>query len=79
MSTRSLSRRFREQVGTTPLQWLLAARVRRAQELLEVTALSVEQVAMQAGFESAVTLRERFSRSLGISPSGYRRAMGGCR
>lgn len=77
MSTRWLSRRFREQAGTTPLQWLLASRVRRAQELLEVTSLSVEQVALQVGFESAVALRERFARSLGVSPTGYRRAMGG--
>ena len=31
MSTRTLNRRFRDQIGTTPLQWLLASRVRRAQ------------------------------------------------
>jgi transcriptional regulator GlxA family with amidase domain len=31
MSTRTLSRRFREQTGTTPLQWLHRSRVRRAQ------------------------------------------------
>ena len=76
VSPRTLSRRFREQTGTTPLQWVLAARVRRAQTLLETTALPVEQVAMQAGFESAVSLRERFAKALGVSPTGYRRAMG---
>ncbi len=77
MSTRSFSRRFRAQLGTTPLQWMLTARVRRAQALLETTRLTVEQVALQVGFESAVTLRERFARELSISPRGYRRAMGG--
>lgn len=77
MSTRSMSRRFKQQVGTTPHQWLLTARVRRAQELLETTSLSVEQIALQVGFESAVTLRERFSRELLVSPRGYRRTMGG--
>ena len=77
MSTRSFSRRFREQLGTTPLQWMLAARVRRAQALLESTRLTVEQVALQVGFDSAVTLRERFARQLSISPARYRRAMGG--
>lgn len=35
MSERTFSRRFREQTGTTPVQWLLRARVRRAQYLLE--------------------------------------------
>ena len=29
-SARTLGRRFREQTGTTPLQWVIAARVRRA-------------------------------------------------
>ena len=33
MSTRTLNRRFREQTGYAPLQWLLRARVRRAQAL----------------------------------------------
>src|SRR5207247_788343 len=33
MSTRTLSRRFREQVGTTPAHWITRARVRRAQRL----------------------------------------------
>ena len=48
MSIRSLTRRFREQTGTTPLQWLIRARVRRAQLLLETTAHSVERIATDA-------------------------------
>lgn len=36
-STRTLIRRFREQTGTTPLQWLHSARIRQAQHLLETT------------------------------------------
>ena len=77
MTPRTLSRHFRQQVGTTLLQWLLAARVRRAQLLLETTSLSVEQVAEQAGFGSSVTLRDRFARSVGTTPTAYRRALGG--
>jgi transcriptional regulator GlxA family with amidase domain len=77
MSTRTLNRRFREQIGTTPLQWLLSARVRRAQQLLETTDLAVEHVASAVGFESATTFRERFSRVVGTTPQAYRRAFGG--
>jgi|SRR5579864_5562636 len=76
-SPRTFSRRFRAQTGTTPLQWLLTARVRRAQVLLETTDLAVEQVATQAGFESASTFRERFCRTVGLSPSAYRKAFSG--
>jgi transcriptional regulator GlxA family with amidase domain len=74
MSTRTLNRRFREQTGMTPLQWLLQARVRRAQQLLETTGQPLEQVAERAGFGSATTLRQRFGRVVGASPQAYRRA-----
>jgi transcriptional regulator GlxA family with amidase domain len=73
-STRTLSRRFRQQVGTTPAQWLGNARVRRAQQLLETTRSSIERVAAEAGFGSASVLREHFGSSIGISPTAYRRS-----
>lgn len=76
MSTRTLNRRFREQTGTTPLQWLLASRVRRAQQLLETTTLSVDQVASATGFASPTTFRARFSRLVGTNPQSYRRTFG---
>ncbi|MFD5720427.1 GlxA family transcriptional regulator [Streptomyces sp. NPDC127036] len=76
-STRTLNRRFREQTGTTPLQWLHLARVRRAQYLLETTSHPVERIATQAGFGSPTAFRERFKRVVGTSPQAYRRAFQG--
>ncbi|MEU5879773.1 helix-turn-helix domain-containing protein [Spirillospora sp. NPDC047279] len=72
VSVRTLTRRFRAQVGTTPLQWLLRARIDRAQQLLETTDLPVERVAAESGFGSPVTLRAHFARSVGASPLAYR-------
>jgi transcriptional regulator GlxA family with amidase domain len=77
MSPRTFARRFRQQTGTTPLQWLLTARVRRAQELLETSAASIDEVARAAGFESPVTFRTRFLRASGLSPSVYRSRFNG--
>ncbi|MCM5682801.1 helix-turn-helix domain-containing protein [Schlegelella sp. S2-27] len=77
VSARTLSRRFVEQTGTTPLQWLLSARVRRAQQLLETTQRPVEQIAGDAGFGSASALRVQFARVVGISPQTYRQRFGG--
>ena len=74
MSTRTLSRRFLEQVGATPAQWIAHARVHYAQRLLETAGLSVEEVATEAGFGSAAVLRERFRQIVGTSPTAYRRA-----
>ncbi|MFC7896007.1 GlxA family transcriptional regulator [Streptomyces sp. NPDC057381] len=77
MSERTFSRRFREQTGTTPLQWLLRARVRRAQYLLENGDHSVERIARQAGFGSPTAFRERFRRVVGTTPHAYRAAFHG--
>jgi transcriptional regulator GlxA family with amidase domain len=77
MSTRTLSRRFREQTGTTPLQWLHRARLRQAQYLLETTDQAVERIAGQVGFGSPTTFRDRFRRLAGTSPLAYRRAFRG--
>jgi transcriptional regulator GlxA family with amidase domain len=74
MSTRTLSRRFRDQVGATPAAWLARARVRRAQRLLETTDLAIEQVAAAAGFGSAAVMREHFAAVVGTRPLSYRRA-----
>ncbi|WP_329520182.1 GlxA family transcriptional regulator [Spirillospora sp. NBC_01491] len=73
-SVRTLTRRFHDQAGTTPLRWLSRARVHRAQHLLETTGLPVERVAAEAGFGSPVTLRAHFARTVGVSPQAYRAA-----
>jgi transcriptional regulator GlxA family with amidase domain len=74
MSVRTLSRRFREETGTTPLQWLLSQRVSRAQLLMETTGLTVDSVAHRSGFPDAPTLRRHFLRRVGTTPSAYRAA-----
>ncbi|ORX02152.1 GlxA family transcriptional regulator [Mycolicibacillus trivialis] len=72
-STRTLIRRFRDQTGTTPLQWLHRARIRQAQHLLETTEHTVERIAAQVGFSSPTAFRDRFKRTAGVSPQTYRR------
>jgi transcriptional regulator GlxA family with amidase domain len=73
-STRTLIRHFREQTGTTPLQWLHRARIRQAQHLLETTHHSVERIGAQVGFGSPTAFRDRFKRTTGVSPYSYRRS-----
>ncbi len=73
MSPRNLARHFNAGTGTTPLQWLLAQRVHRAQELLEISDKSVEHIAGLTGMGTAATLRRHFARTLGVPPDTYRR------
>ncbi|MFI9273210.1 GlxA family transcriptional regulator [Kitasatospora sp. NPDC052896] len=73
MSVRQLHRRFKEGTGTTPLQWLLWARIERARQLLETTDPPIEQVATISGFGSAISLRSQFRQRLDTNPTAYRR------
>jgi AraC family transcriptional activator FtrA len=74
MSPRSFARRFLAETGTTPHRWLTMQRVLYAQQLLEETQLSIEQVAAQCGFGTAALLRHHFHRIVGVAPNDYRRA-----
>ncbi|WP_234342137.1 GlxA family transcriptional regulator [Streptomyces leeuwenhoekii] len=74
MAPRTFARRFVAETGTTPLRWLLAARLDRARELLESTGLAVDQVAERCGLGSPSNLRLHFRRALGTSPTAYRAA-----
>ncbi|MFD7260389.1 helix-turn-helix domain-containing protein [Streptomyces sp. NPDC059874] len=73
MSSRHLGRHFRSVTGTTPLQWLLTQRIRRAQELLETTGDSVDTIAEATGMGTAASLRRHFNRTIGVPPDAYRR------
>ncbi|MFC9155830.1 GlxA family transcriptional regulator [Streptomyces bauhiniae] len=73
MSVRTFTRRFREETGVSPGQWLTAQRVELARQLLESTDLSVDQVARDAGFGTAQSMRQHLQQALGVTPTAYRR------
>ncbi|WP_432519569.1 helix-turn-helix domain-containing protein [Kineococcus sp. SYSU DK006] len=73
MSPRTFARRFREATGTTPHRWLVEERVRRAEELLESTDLTVEAIAARTGTGTAEALRAQFTARRGVGPATHRR------
>lgn len=72
LTPRTLARRFHAALGTTPLQWLLAQRIRLAQQLLESTDHPIDQIAERSGLGTPGNLRHQFTRALGTSPGRYR-------
>ncbi|MCY1143063.1 helix-turn-helix domain-containing protein [Actinoplanes sp. Pm04-4] len=73
MSTGSLHRRFRAELGTTPLAWLTVERVTLACRLIEQGGHGLESVAHRAGLGTGANMRALFKRHIGVSPAEYRR------
>lgn len=71
MSTRHLSRLFRERLGSTPAAYVESVRLEAARALLEAGE-GVEGAAGRSGLGSGETLRRVFWRHLGLTPSAYR-------
>ncbi len=73
LSGRSLARRFEQQMGVSPGQWLLRRRIDAACVLLEQTDLTIDAVATRVGLSSATNLRRRMLNDLHTTPGAYRR------
>lgn len=73
MSRRNFTRHFRQATGMSFKQWLLEQRLQHARTLLETSEAPVELVAQQAGFGSALSLRQHFRSTLQTSPAAYRK------
>jgi transcriptional regulator GlxA family with amidase domain len=77
MSVRTFTRRFRDETGVSASRWLVQQRVALARQLLESTDTPVEQVAADAGFGTAASLRQHLNAAIGVAPLTYRRTYRG--
>jgi AraC family transcriptional regulator of arabinose operon len=73
LSVSRLSHLFKEEMGVTPQQFLETQRMRHACDLLRLTGMSIAEVAREVGYEDAFYFSNRFRRSVGVSPLGYRK------
>ncbi|MBQ7089697.1 MAG: helix-turn-helix domain-containing protein [Clostridia bacterium] len=67
------SRLFKEHYGITLTDFIRQSRMELAERLLMDTALSAEEIALQAGFGSKNALYKAFREKHGITPSQYRK------
>ena len=65
---------FKEQFGTTPHQYILELRLRKARQLLSGSRLSVGQIAEACGFTNPYHFSRFFRQSTQLTPSEYRKA-----
>jgi len=71
VSSRHLGRLFRDELGTTPAQWLEQFRLSTAQQLI-LDGHTITAAARNSGFGSDETLRRAFERRLHVTPTEYR-------
>jgi AraC family transcriptional regulator len=72
LSVSYFSRAFRRSVGVPPHRWLLEQRIERAKQMLSNSALSLAEVALEAGFADQSHLTRSFRRQVGATPGSWR-------
>jgi AraC family transcriptional regulator len=73
LSRSHFARAFKETTGLPPHRWLISQRVKRAQEFLISSTLSLVEVAELAGFADQSHFTRVFTNTVGISPGEWRR------
>ncbi|MFC7550019.1 helix-turn-helix domain-containing protein [Plantactinospora sp. GCM10030261] len=76
VSPATLHRRFRAELGTTPLSWLTVERVALACRLIERGERRLDVVARASGLGTPANLRAQLRRHTGLSPAAYRQRFG---
>src|SRR6476620_47853 len=76
MSRRTLTRRFREETGVTPMRWLADARIDRVRVNEAATTETVENLGLLTGLGAPASVRAAFHRHIGTSPQEYRSLFG---
>ena len=72
VSVRTLHRRCRDTLATTPATLLDKLRVEHARTLLATSDLAVKALAADCGFGNPARMKRAFERELGMGPREYR-------
>jgi transcriptional regulator GlxA family with amidase domain len=74
VSERTLARHVRQATGKGPLAFVQGIRVQRARALLHNSRMTIEQVALQVGYQDATALRKLIRKATGATPGRFRAA-----
>ena len=73
LTERTFKRRFSTATGMSPIAYIQRLRVEDAKRRLERTAVSVDEISWQVGYEEPAFFRRLFKRVTGVTPGAYRR------
>ena len=66
---------FKNSTGMSPQQFLTTFRITKAAELLAVTELPIESIALSCGYHDPLVFTKAFKQMKKMSPTGYRKEM----
>ena len=69
---------FKERTGESPYRCLTNIRLKKAQEYLKDTTLSIEEISSSVGFSCVGRFSELFKKHIGVSPMQYRKNHSQC-
>lgn len=72
MTRRTFTRKFHKATGMAFGEWLTSERLNLAQDLLESTDLSIDQIVTKTGFSSILIFREKFKERYAVTPNRWR-------
>ncbi|MBB3066214.1 MULTISPECIES: AraC family transcriptional regulator [Limibacillus] len=75
MSRSRFAEKFSELIGTGPMAYLSEWRLQKALALLDGSRSSIQQVALQAGYQSPAAFTRAFAGKFGLPPTEYRRSL----
>lgn len=74
MSKSGLSRRFKDVVGNSPLNYLSCVRIQTAGSLLKTSPKPISDIALLSGYQSEYAFNKAFKKKVGITPGQFREA-----
>jgi transcriptional regulator GlxA family with amidase domain len=75
VSPRTLSRKFFDELQTSPGRWIREKRLEAARKLLETTPLNVSEICFAVGYQDVPSFSRLFSESTGMSPGEFRKQL----
>lgn len=72
LSTSQFYRCFRQQIGSSPIDWLRRRRISEAKRMLAETDTPIHTIAKSVGYEDPFYFSRDFKRAVGLAPRSYR-------
>ncbi|MFB9275467.1 AraC family transcriptional regulator [Cohnella cellulosilytica] len=72
-SPQYVSRKFKEQTGRSPMDYVIGLRMDRARELLQTSEASLQEISAHVGYADLMYFNRLFKKTVGLTPGQYRK------